>query len=289
MPTSTPLPDATAAGAPARASLAGYRIEHALARGGLGQVYAAIDTAGRRVALKVFNLADDDSGDIAAAFERESSLALRLDHPCIVRTIAAGREGRAAYLVMEFVPGGDFTPHTSPGGLLPWPAVIGIGRGVAEALDHAHRLGIVHRDIKPSNVLVHPQSGVVKLADFGLARLGDVFRSRTGVLAGTPSYMSPEQLSAGAVDARADIYSLGVVLFQALSAQLPHEAPSLGALLRKVASERAPDLRRLRPELPATLATLVSRMLATDPAARPARSREVADELAAITGALPPS
>lgn len=262
--------------------LGDYRIERALGHGSIGRVFVAIGRDGRRVALKTFDLRGDDGGEIAAVFERESLVALSLVHPGIVRSLTAGCEGSTAFLAMEFIAGGDFTPHTRPDGLLPIGTVLNIGRRVTEALAYAHDLGIVHRDIKPANILLHADTDTVKVADFGLARLGDVFRSRTGIVSGTPHYMSPEQLAEGEVDARADLYALGVVLFEALCGRLPHQAESLGALLRKVASETAPPLRALRPEAPLALESLVSRLLSTAARERPANAAAVASELAAI-------
>lgn len=279
------MPLSSPASAPLAASIAGYRLQRPLGRGGLGQVFEASDATGQRIALKLFDLAGDEYGDIAAAFERESALALQLDHPDIVKALKAGVQARTAYIAMEFVAGGDLAQHTAAGTLLPVVSVLAMASRVATALGYAHAMDIVHRDIKPANILIDGATDTVKVADFGVARLGDAFRSRTGVITGTPHYMSPEQLAEGAIDARADLYALGIVLFETLSGQLPHEASSLGTLLRKVATEPAPPLRSVRPELPAELDRLVAALLATRAADRPSSAHAVAQQLAALAAA----
>lgn len=282
-----PDPSGTAAAAsPAGQVIGGYRIERALGTGGLGSVHVAIDPIGRRVALKVFSLRGDDDGVVAQAFQREARIGRRLAHPDIVALLDYGRDGELGFVAMELVEGTDLTAHTHAAQRLP-PATIGdIASRIAGALAHAHGLGVLHRDIKPGNILVHPPTHTVKLADFGLARLGDVFRSRTGLITGTPAYMSPEQLSESPLDARSDLYSLGVVIFQLLATRLPHEAASMGELLRRLATEPAPDVREFRPETPAPLATLVARLLQTSPPARPASAKALQAELRAIRPAI---
>jgi serine/threonine-protein kinase len=233
----------------------------------------------------VFSLQGDGDGRIAEAFHREAESSRRLDHPDIVRTLASGLDLQRAYLALEFVPGSDLEPHTRAHQLLPVPDVLRTVERVARALAAAHALGIVHRDIKPGNVLVHAPSDTVKLTDFGLARIGDAFRSRTGMMAGTPVYMSPEQLAETSLDARSDLYSLGVLLFQLLVGRLPYQGASLGALLRRVASEAAPAVTSLRPELSPPLADLVAQLIEKEPARRPGDALTLADRLAQLRAA----
>jgi serine/threonine-protein kinase len=267
--------------------LGGYRLLRSLGKGGLGEVFQALDGAGRTVAIKTLRLHDDPDGLQAATFEREARSGRALRHPDIVRLYDSRREGDDAYLVMEYVPGHDLRRHTTPGALLPLPQVLRTAQRVAQALAAAHAQGIVHRDLKPGNVLVHWDSDIVKLADFGLARLGDAFRSRTGAFAGTPAYMAPEQLAEGAVGPATDLYALGVMSFELLTGRLPHEAPSLGALLQRVASRPAPRLRSLRPDLPAEVDELVAHLLHIQPAHRPASAAVVAQRLAQCLRAAP--
>jgi serine/threonine-protein kinase len=299
-----------------RQELGSYRLERVLGQGGLGTVYLASrvrDTAARAshgvlggredrrevpraasappgqvAALKVIDLAGAESAVLAQAFRREAEASRRLDHPSVVDVYEAGEAGTLAYIAMEYMPGGDLSQRASPRAPSPLRDALHIGERVALALAHAHALGIVHRDVKPANILLAGGPGTAKLSDFGLARLADLQRSRTGVFAGTPAYMAPEQLAAAGIDARADLYSLGVVLFELLTGRLPHESHSLGELLRQVSIEPAPPLSSLRPEAPPALSALLARLLAKQREARPGDAAALADELAALRRALDP-
>lgn len=281
-PGPSPLP----ASSPGRL-LGGYRIERVLGRGGLGEVYQAVAPDGQTVALKAFRLHEDDQGLTAAAFVREAHLGLRLNHPDIVRVLDSGTDGEYAYLVMEFVPGHDLRRHAQWAHLLPLNEALRIAERIARALAAAHALGVVHRDIKPGNVLFDPATDTVKVADFGLARLGEAFRSRTGIVAGTPGYMSPEQLAEGVIGPYSDLYALGVLLFELLTGRLPFEATSLGALLQQVASRTAPRVTVHRPDVPAAVADLVAELLERRIDRRPSDAAVVADRLAALRHAAP--
>lgn len=269
-------------------SFAGYHLLRELGKGGLGEVYEARAPDGSTVALKAFQLGDDDQGLVASAFVREASMGQRLQHPDIVRVLDSGSHGLYAFLVMEFVPGHDLRLHTQPGHLLPLPQLLRTVERVARALAAAHAIHAIHRDIKPANVLVHWPSDTVKVTDFGLARLGDAFRSRTGIIAGTPCYMSPEQLAEGNVDPRSDLYALGVLLFELLTGRLPHEGRSLGELLTQVATRPAPKVSTLRAGLPPALTQLVADLLEKRAERRPSDALAVADRLAAVRAALHP-
>jgi serine/threonine-protein kinase len=264
--------------------VAGYRIERSLGHGGLGAVVLVRDADGAALALKLIDLGGSEGPELHRLFEREVAASRRLQHPGIVRIVDAGRTGDLAYIAMEFVAGGDLG-QLRGARLPPLHRAVDIGVQVALALAHAHARDIVHRDVKPANILV--DGDVVKLADFGLARLADLHRSRTGVLAGTPAYMSPEQLAEGEQDARADLYSLGVVLFELVAGRLPHESNSLGELLRQVSRVAAPPLRQLRPDTPPALSDLVVRLLAKNRRERPADALTLAHELQALRATLP--
>ena len=269
--------------------LAGCQLLRVLGKGGLGEVYEALTPDGRTVALKAFPIRDDDQGLLAAAFVREANLGQRLDHPDIVKVLSSGCEGDYAYLVMEYVPGQDLRPYTVKGHLLPLPQVLQLAERVARALAAAHAIHVVHRDIKPGNVLVNFATDTVKVTDFGLARLGDAFRSRTGIMAGTPGYMPPEQLAEGAVGPHSDLYALGVLLFELLTGRLPHDATTMGGLLIQAANQVAPRVSTLRSGLPPGLTALVADMLDKQPERRPAGALTVAERLQALHAALPPA
>jgi serine/threonine-protein kinase len=263
-------------------TVAGYRIERVIGRGGMGVVHLALGPAGP-VALKLLDLGGPDAADLRLAFARELELGRRLDHPGIVRVFEAGQAGGLAFVAMEYMASGDLGQWLARLGRAPSPArAVDVASRVAAALACAHEQGIVHRDVKPANILLDTPRRAVKLTDFGLARLADQQRSRTGVMAGTPVYMSPEQLADLVPDHRSDLYSLGAVLFELLAGRPPHEAGSLGALLREVGHTAAPDLRSLRPELPPALTGLVAKLLSKSPDHRPQSAQALADELAAI-------
>lgn len=268
--------------------VAGYRLGRLLGSGHHGAVYLAEDLAtGQAVALKLVPL---QAGDSAASqqFLRQATTAQGLKHPGIVAVHAAGVHGATGWLAMEPVPGTDLQRYAAPARLLPEPVVLRVGARLAEALAHAHALGVVHRDIKPANVLVHWPGDIVKLADFGLARTADAQATRTGLLLGSPGYMAPEQLAGAVPDARTDLYALGVTLFQLLAGRLPFEGDTLGELLRQVASSSAPDLRLMHPRLPAPVARLVARLLSRQADRRAETAATLAQELhAVIQGSWP--
>ncbi len=272
-------------------TLGRYEVGRAIGRGAMSSVLLGRDSAsGRAVALKTLALGDEFDGEALAEarrrFLREAGTAARLRHEGIAQVFEAGEDQGLAYIAMEHVHGHDLRRCTQPPGLLPPALVLRIGAQVAEALAHAHRQGVVHRDIKPANVMFDPTTGTAKVTDFGIARATDVGRTRTGLLLGTPAYMAPEQLTGQPADARSDLYSLGVVLFQLLCGRLPHEAESMAALLGQIAHQRAPDIRSVCPQLPEELALCVAAMLSKRPDARPADGRQLAHELRTIAARL---
>ena len=273
-------------------TLGRYVLDRLIGSGAMGSVYLGRDPKiGRPVAIKTLALSQLFAGaELAEArtrFFREAETAGRLQHPGIVTIFDAGEDSGLAYIAMEFLGGHDLQRHTQSARLLPVPQVLDIAARLALALAYAHRQGVVHRDIKPANVMLDPDTGAVKLTDFGIARITDSSRSRTGMVLGTPSYMAPEQMAGDLVDGRADLYALGVVLFQLLTGRLPHEAPSLAALMRQIANEPAPDVRNLRPELPEALANVVALALEKRPALRYADGQQFADDLRAVAAMLP--
>lgn len=265
-------------------TLGRYRLDKVLGQGAMGTVYLGHDPKiSRQVAIKTLALAEAFEGEALveakARFFREAETAGRLAHPGIVTIYDAGEEQDLAYIAMEYVPGQDLSGHTREGELLPPRQVVDFGQRIARALDHAHRLQVIHRDIKPGNLLWVPAQDLLKVTDFGIARLADQSRTRTGTLLGTPGYMAPEQLAGQPIDGRADLYALGATLFQLLTGRLPFEADSLAGLMYQITQQEAPGLRSLRPELPQDLAEVLARLLRKSPDQRYPDGAALADAL----------
>ena len=260
-------------GAVEKPMLGRYQVDKELGKGAMGVVYLGKDPKiGRVVAIKTMALSQEFSGDelvdARERFFREAETAGRLQHQYIVTIFDAGEEHDLAYIAMEFLKGKDLLDHCKEGNLLPAARVLSIGARVAEALAYAHRQNVVHRDIKPANIMYEANSDTVKVTDFGIARITDSSKTKTGLVLGTPSFMSPEQLAGKKVDGRSDLYSLGVMLFQMLTGVLPFRGESMAELMYKIANEEAADLRTVRPELPQNLADLVALALSKRPETR---------------------
>ncbi len=264
-----------------------YVVEKELAKGAMGVVYLGRDPKiGRVVAIKTLALSEefeaDDLNEVKTRFFREAETAGRLNHPNIVTIYDAGEEHDLAYIAMELLKGEDLTSHTQPDNLLPLDKLLSIIIRVAEALDYAHSQHVVHRDIKPSNIMYDAQADVVKVTDFGIARITDTSKTKTGVVLGTPSYMSPEQLSGKKLDGRSDLFSLGVTLYSLLTGNLPFKADSMAALMYKIANEPHQDILQLNPALDARLAEVVNKMLEKNVLQRYQRGKQVAEDLEQI-------
>ncbi len=243
-----------------------YEVEKELGRGAMGMVYLGRDPKiGRTVAIKTMALSQefDESqlGEVKERFFREASTAGRLNHPNIVTIYDVGEEHDLAYIAMDFLEGVNLTGYTEAESLLPLNEVFFIVGKIAEALDYAHAHQVVHRDIKPANVVYNAQKRQVTVTDFGVACLIDANKTRTGTILGTPSYMSPEQLAGSKVDGRSDLFSLGVMLFQLVTGELPFIGDSIATLLYKIANEKHPDPRLFRPDLPHCVGRVIDKAL----------------------------
>jgi len=250
-----------------------YEIDGELGRGSMGTVFAARDPViGRMVALKTLALSSEFEGaalvDARARFFREAESAGRLQHPQIVAIYDAGDEQGLSWIAMERLRGRDLSCAIAPGHLLAVPTVLSIAARVADALDYAHQHQVVHRDIKPSNILYDDDTDSVKVTDFGIARITDNSKTRTGLVLGTPSFMAPEQIVGAKADGRCDIYALGVTLYQLLTGSLPLRGETMSALMQAITRQVPADVRTLRAELPSSVATLVARALEKNPDAR---------------------
>jgi len=290
-PTSTQSPRMAVPGQPERPTLGRYRVERELGRGAMGAVYLGVDSKiGRQVAIKTMALSREFAGDelveARQRFFREAETAGRLQHPDIVTIFDAGEDQELAFIAMEYLKGDDLQAYTQAPKMLPVPVVLSVVARVADALGYAHSQGVVHRDIKPANVMVDLPGDVVKVTDFGIARVSDSSRTRTGMVLGTPSYMSPEQMAGRRVDGRSDLYSLGVMLFQLLAGRLPHRSDSMATLMHQIANEAAPDIRSVRPDLPESLARVVALTLEKRPEARYASGQLLAADLRAVAARL---
>jgi serine/threonine-protein kinase len=243
-----------------------YQVEKELGKGAMGVVYLGKDPKiGRVVAIKTMALSqefdEDELVDVKERFFREAETAGRLNHPNIVTIYDAGEEHDLAYISMEFLKGKDLSPYTKPGNLLPPQTVFAIVSRVADALAYAHSQHVVHRDIKPANIMYEPESDSVKVTDFGIARITDSSKTKTGMVLGTPSYMSPEQLAGRKIEGSSDLFSLGVMLFQMLTGQLPFQGDSMAQLMYKIANEPHPNLLTIDPSLPPCASAIIDKIL----------------------------
>ncbi len=268
-----------------------YQVEKELGKGAMGVVYLGRDPKiNRIVAIKTMALSqefdEDELADVKERFFREAETAGRLNHPNIVTMYDAGEEQDLAYIAMEFLKGKDLVPFTKPDNLLPLPKVLSIIARVADALDYAHQNHVVHRDIKPGNIMYEPESDQVKVTDFGIARITDSSKTKTGMVLGTPSYMSPEQLVGKKIDGRSDLFSLGVTLYQMCCGQLPFVGDSMAQLMFKIANEPPQDISALNPQLPASVIAVIDKALVKDAAARYQRGAEMAADLRACLAQL---
>lgn len=271
---------------PRPTSVGHFKIVCEIGRGSMSTVYLGVDPSGRQVAIKMLALGREFEGDALREahhrFIREAETAARLHHHDIVSVCDSGEDAGLAYIAMECLSGHDLQTWTRPGNLLPLNKVLKIVARVADALAYAHSQGVVHRDVKPANVMVDLVQDTVKVTDFGIAHVADSQRTRTGIILGTPCFMSPEQMSGGRIDGRSDIYSLGVMLFQLLTGRLPYEAESMSRMMYLIANEPAPDVRSIRPEVPEALANVVALALVKQAETRYADGHQMASDLRAI-------
>lgn len=258
-----------------------YEVEKVLGRGAMATVYLGRDPKiNRKVAIKTIALAEEFSeDDLQAAkeqFLREAESAGRLNHPNIIAIYDVDEDNDVAYLAMEYFEGKSLSAHATPGNLLPPQWVLELGARAAEALHYAHSQNVVHRDIKPANIMYSANSDSLKLTDFGIARLTDTSRTKTGIILGTPSYMSPEQLAGSPVTGQSDLYSLGITLYHLLTGGPPFRADSIPKLMDKIVNDRHAALSTIRDDIPPCVDDIFDRALAKDPADRFANGRAMA-------------
>jgi serine/threonine-protein kinase len=271
-------------------TLGRYEVLGELGRGAMGVVYRGEDPKiHRTVAIKTLRLTefeDDMAAEIKERFFREAESAGLLNHPNIVTIYDCGEEHDLAYIAMEFLDGASLANYTKEGSLLPLRDALSAIAEVADALDYAHGKGVVHRDIKPANIMKLRETGEVKVTDFGIARITSSSRTKTGVVLGTPSYMSPEQVSGQKVDGRSDIFSLGVVLYELLTGQKPFAAEDITSLMYKISKEAHPSPRAVNPKIPSVVEKIINRSLEKDLDKRYQRAGQMAAHLRQVVAKI---
>ncbi len=265
-------------------SIGRYELLEPIGRGAMGNVYLGRDPLINRIlALKAIDLTVGyDSHELestAESFLREAAIAGNLSHPNIVTIFDVGQTNGLAYIAMEYVRGHHLSEFSSRDRLLPVDTVVDLIGRAAAALDYAHRRNVVHRDIKPANIMYDSLSNNLKITDFGIAKLIDANRTRTGIVLGTPAFMSPEQLEGKNVNGHTDLFALGVSLYQLLTGQLPFRGASMTKLMFVIANEPHQSVTSARTDLPKWLDGVIDKALAKDPADRFQSAAEMAAAL----------
>ncbi|MDH3532087.1 MAG: protein kinase [Gammaproteobacteria bacterium] len=247
-----------------------YVIERRIGRGAMGAVYLAKDPRiNRPVAVKAIPIEkefeDEELKEARLRFYREAESAGRLTHPNIITVFDAGEDKGLAYIAMEYVPGIPLKQFTDPKRLLAPKRALELCAATAEALDYAHNQGVIHRDIKPANLLYNPKEGSLKITDFGVARMTDNNRTKTGIVLGTPMYMSPEQLGAEELTGLSDLFSLGVTLYELLAGEVPFQATNIAVLMTKITTEDAAPISPRRAGIPPSVDAVLAKTLAKRP------------------------
>jgi serine/threonine-protein kinase len=253
----------------------------------MGTVYKARDPVlDRLVALKTVSAQLLANEDARVRFQREARAAARLQHPNIVTVFELGEGDGAVFIAMELLPGMDLVEAMVPADRLPLPEKLRTIVQVCRGLDFAHKKGVIHRDVKPANIRLLPD-GMVKLVDFGIARMGDSTVTQTGVVLGTPSYLAPEVLSTDRIDYRADMWSVGVILHELITGKRPFQGPTFAALAYKIVHEPLPPIDAAALNLPEGLVEAVTRALAKEPGQRYPDLAEMAVALERVLGVTP--
>jgi CHASE2 domain-containing sensor protein len=247
-----------------------FEVQKELGKGAMGVVYLGKDPKiGREVAIKTMALSQEFEAEelveVKERFFREAETAGRLSHPNIVTIYDTGEEHDFCYIAMELLKGGDLAPYVKQANLLPADKAVSIVARAADALGYAHKQNVVHRDIKPANMMYHADTDTLKLTDFGIARLTDSSKTKTGMVLGTPSYMSPEQLAGKKIEGRSDLFSLAVSLYQMLCGKLPFEGESMAQLMFKIANEAPTDILSVNPNVPPALVAFLDKALSKNP------------------------
>lgn len=264
-----------------RPTLGRYEVEEELGKGAMGVVYLGRDPKiNRVVAIKTLALSEEFEGNELQAvkdrFFREAETAGGLNHPNIVTIYDAGEEQDLAYIAMEFLEGKDLTEHIKrkKQNSIEW--ILNVIYQVADALDYAHKQNVVHRDIKPANIMYNEKEDTIKVTDFGIARITAASNTKTGVVMGTPSYMSPEQLAGERVDGRSDLFSLGAMMYELITKKQPFSGDSMAALMYQITNAKPEDVTDARKNVPSCVKQIVDKLLHKNPGKRYQSGYEVA-------------
>ncbi|MDY7034861.1 MAG: serine/threonine-protein kinase, partial [Thermodesulfobacteriota bacterium] len=274
---------ATIEGMDTKPTLGRYEITDELGRGAMGVVYKGEDPKiHRTVAIKTFRLSDfeeDTVDEMKERFFREAESAGLLTHPHIVTIYDAGEEHDLAFIAMEFLKGETLEPYVKKDNLFSIRETLSIVAQAADALDYAHSKGIVHRDIKPANIMRLRETKEIKVTDFGIARITSSSKTKTGVVMGTPSYMSPEQVAGKKVDGRSDIFSLGVVLFEMLTGEKPFTGDDITVLMYTISRDSHPSLKSINPKIPRVVEKIIDKALEKDVEKRYQKAGQMAEHI----------
>lgn len=264
-----------------RPTLGRYEIEREIGRGAMGVVYLGKDPKiARTVAIKTLSYQAFEPGelqDLKGRFFREAEAAGRLNHPAIVTVYDVGEEADLAYIAMDYAKGRPLSEFGRSGRLLPLATVLDIIARVADALAYAHGQKIVHRDIKPGNIIFNPDDGAIRITDFGIAKITDDSRTRTGSVMGSPLYMSPEQLKGQTVTGASDIYSLGVTLYKLVSGETPFQGETLANITYQILNKRPRSVREFNADLPNGVVRLINKAIQREPDKRFANAATMAE------------
>jgi serine/threonine protein kinase len=267
-----------------------YQILKQLGQGAMGIVYLGRDPRlNRLTAIKTIRFSDEFDDQrlemIKEQFYREAEVVARLSHPNIVTIYDVGEDLDLSYLAMEYLEGESLEKYTRPEHLLTIQKTIDIVCQVCDALDYAHKNGIIHRDIKPANIMVL-KSGVIKVMDFGIARATIGTKTRTGIIKGTPYYMSPEQSKGEKLTGGSDIFSLGVVLYQLLTGKLPFDGENMAAIMYQITSIEPDPPTKLNPNIDTATLEILKKALKKNPQDRYAGAKEMGDHLRMMMGRM---
>ncbi|MEX2476717.1 protein kinase [Marinobacter sp.] len=266
-----------------RPALGRYEIEREIGRGAMGVVYLGQDPRiARTVAIKTLSyqaFEDKELADLKARFFREAEAAGRLNHPAIVTVYDVGEEADLAYIAMDYARGRPLSDFGRADRLLPLATVLNLLARVADALEYAHARKVVHRDIKPGNLIYNPDSGEVKITDFGIAKIADDSRTRAGSVMGSPLYMSPEQLKGQKVTGASDIYSLGVTLYRLVTGETPYQGDTLANLTYQILNKRPRSVREFCPDAPNGVVRLINKAIQREPDKRFASAAMMAEAM----------